>query len=130
MESITFSKTQKARSKINAYLNEHDQLRIKQKNKPPSKSNRRKKRQAALIKEKALKKESKEEENKDAFKIRIGDTSNFLVTLARCCNPVFGDPIVGYVSRGRGLIVHKASCRNFSRIPNINERSIEVLWET
>ena len=123
-------KTQKARSKINAYLNEHDQLRIHAEKQAALEKQQAQERQAALIKEKALKKESKEEENKDAFKIRIGDTSNFLVTLARCCNPVFGDPIVGYVSRGRGLIVHKASCRNFSRIPNINERSIEVLWET
>ena len=123
-------KTQKARSKINAYLNEHDQLRIQAEKQAALEKQQAQERQAASIKEKAAKKDLREaEENRDAFKIRIGDTSNFLVTLARCCKPSYGDPIVGYVSRGRGLIVHQAGCRNFSRIPNVNERSVEVLWD-
>lgn len=68
--------------------------------------------------------------NEDApVKIRIGDTTNFMITVARCCNPKYGDDIVGYVSRGRGITVHRADCRNFCRIPNINERYISVIWE-
>lgn len=123
-------KTQKARSKINAYLNENDQLRIQAEKQAALEKQQAQERQAASLKEKAAKKELREaDENRDALKIRIGDTSNFLVTLARCCNPSYGDAIVGYVSRGRGLIVHKAGCRNFSRIPNVNERSVEVLWD-
>lgn len=65
----------------------------------------------------------------ESIKIRIGDTTNFLVKAAKCCNPVFGDEIIGYVSRGRGLIIHKIGCSNFLRIPNVKERSIAVVWE-
>ncbi|WP_245523715.1 RelA/SpoT family protein [Treponema brennaborense] len=62
-------------------------------------------------------------------KIRIGTTTNFLVTKAGCCKPVFGDPIVGFVSRGRGIIIHRADCSVFARIPNCKERSLEVEWD-
>ena len=70
-----------------------------------------------------------QEENEAPVKIRIGDTTNFMINVAKCCNPRFGDEIVGYVSRGRGIIVHKKDCRNFERIPNIEERYIPVIWE-
>ena len=63
-------------------------------------------------------------------KIRIGNTTNFLISKARCCNPVFGDEIVGYVSRGRGIIIHRMDCHVFSLIPNRAERSLEVEWDT
>ena len=61
-------------------------------------------------------------------RIRIGDTSNFMVSFARCCKPVYGDPVVGYVSRGRGIIVHKESCPNVWRIQNIEQRIAQVEW--
>ena len=70
-----------------------------------------------------------QEENDAPVKIRIGDTTNFMINVAKCCNPRFGDEIVGYVSRGRGIIVHKKDCKNFERIPNIEERYIPVIWE-
>lgn len=61
--------------------------------------------------------------------IRIGDTTNFLVKAAGCCNPVYGDDIIGYVSRGRGLIIHRAACPEFARIPHVAERTVDVVWE-
>ncbi len=62
-------------------------------------------------------------------KIRIGNTTNFFITIAQCCKPEYPDPIMGYVSRSRGITVHKASCMTFQRIPNIEKRSIEVMWD-
>lgn len=62
-------------------------------------------------------------------KIRIGNTTNFLIARARCCEPQFGDDIVGYVSRGRGIIIHRADCHVFSLIPNRQERTLEVEWD-
>jgi GTP pyrophosphokinase len=53
-----------------------------------------------------------------------------MISLAKCCNPRRGDDIIGYVSRGRGIIVHKKNCRNLKHMTEINERSIEVEWET
>ncbi|MBP5753911.1 MAG: bifunctional (p)ppGpp synthetase/guanosine-3',5'-bis(diphosphate) 3'-pyrophosphohydrolase, partial [Treponema sp.] len=61
--------------------------------------------------------------------IKIGDTTNFMVTIAKCCSPVPGEPIVGYVSRNRGITVHAATCTTFQRIPDIKNRSVEVSWD-
>ncbi len=61
--------------------------------------------------------------------IRIEDSTNFLVTIAQCCCPKPGDPIVGYVSRNRGITIHSASCLTFLRIPDIEHRSVKVEWD-
>ena len=73
--------------------------------------------------------EHHEERSAEPIHIRIGDTTNFLVKAAGCCNPVYGDEIVGYVSRGRGLIIHKKGCRSYELIPNVSERTVSVVWE-
>ncbi len=53
-----------------------------------------------------------------------------LVRLARCCNPVPGDPIVGYITRGRGVSVHRKDCRNVVVYGlGEDERMIEVAWD-
>ncbi len=62
-------------------------------------------------------------------KVKILNTTNFLMTFAKCCAPKFKDPIVGYVSRGRGVIIHRADCRIFQKIPDIEHRSIPAEWE-
>lgn len=69
------------------------------------------------------------QEQKETGKVKIGNTTNFIVTFAKCCNPKYPDPISGYVSTGRGLIIHKANCITFHRIPNIQKRTLEVEWE-
>lgn len=69
------------------------------------------------------------EQKRYTGKIRIGDTTNFFITIAKCCNPQPGDLIVGYISRVRGVTVHKATCLTYQRIPNIENRSIEVIWD-
>jgi guanosine-3',5'-bis(diphosphate) 3'-pyrophosphohydrolase len=66
---------------------------------------------------------------KGTGKIRIGNTTNFIVTFAQCCKPTYPDPIVGYVSRNRGITIHRADCYTFQRIPDIEHRMIEVEWD-
>ncbi len=57
-----------------------------------------------------------------------GMDGEILVSYARCCNPVYGEEIAGYVTRGRGVVVHGLHC---SRIQNLEEeRQVEVEWET
>ena len=51
-----------------------------------------------------------------------------LIHLARCCSPVPGDPIVGYVTVGRGVSVHRADCTNVSSLAERRERTVEVSW--
>jgi RelA/SpoT family (p)ppGpp synthetase len=59
--------------------------------------------------------------------IRVKNVGNLLTNLARCCNPLPGDPIVGYVTRGRGVTIHRQDCPNILRTEE-RERLIEVGW--
>jgi len=52
-----------------------------------------------------------------------------LVRLARCCNPVPGDEIIGFVTRGRGVSVHRKSCPNANELLSTPERIIDVEWD-
>ena len=57
--------------------------------------------------------------------ILVEGISNIMVNIAKCCMPVKGDEIVGYVTKGQGISVHKKGCNN---IPDDSERTIEVSW--
>jgi GTP pyrophosphokinase len=60
--------------------------------------------------------------------IRVRGDSDLMAFLAKCCNPIPGDEIVGYVTRGRGVAVHLASCPNVQNLLYEPERRIEVGW--
>ena len=49
------------------------------------------------------------------------------VNLANCCNPVFGDPIVGYITKGNGITVHRLHCHNLEMLEN---RTLDVKWNS
>jgi guanosine-3',5'-bis(diphosphate) 3'-pyrophosphohydrolase len=53
---------------------------------------------------------------------------DILVKLAKCCTPVPGDPIVGFVTRGAGVSVHQETCHNVAELLTEPERMIEVEW--
>jgi GTP pyrophosphokinase len=59
--------------------------------------------------------------------MRIDETGGLLVTLARCCNPTYGDDITGFITRGKGITVHRADCKNVLNT-NEPERLISVTW--
>jgi GTP pyrophosphokinase len=73
--------------------------------------------------------ETEREFDAAVLKIRVGDTTNFMIKFAHCCKPVPPVAITGYVSRGRGIIIHRNDCTNLSRIPDIENRKILVEWE-
>ncbi|WP_217597755.1 bifunctional (p)ppGpp synthetase/guanosine-3',5'-bis(diphosphate) 3'-pyrophosphohydrolase [Cohnella sp. GbtcB17] len=62
--------------------------------------------------------------------VRVKGVDNLLVRFARCCNPVPGDPIIGYITRGRGVSVHRSDCQNLPTAAEGEEaqRVIEVEW--
>ena len=65
--------------------------------------------------------------DKDA--IVIEGVGNLLTTLARCCQPLPGDAIVGYITRGRGVSIHRSDCASFARLRARDAtRAIEVEW--
>ncbi|MGZ3717996.1 MAG: ACT domain-containing protein, partial [Bdellovibrionota bacterium] len=51
---------------------------------------------------------------------------DILIRFAKCCHPIPGDPILGFVTRGRGVTVHHASCKK--ALDSDNDRRIEVAW--
>ncbi len=61
----------------------------------------------------------------------VKDIENCLVRISRCCNPVPGDEIQGYITRGRGVSVHRKDCASVNNIPRGDDsRLIEVKWYT
>ena len=67
---------------------------------------------------------------KPAQGIRVKDIDNLLIRLAHCCNPVPGDLISGYITRGRGVSIHRSDCRNLLAYREHEpERLVDVAWD-
>ncbi len=93
-------------------------------------------------KAKAEKSESKtsliEEEDVDSIPIPVHDSNriqilvggekNVLIRYAQCCNPMPGERIVGFISRGRGISIHKQDCKNLRSISDFENRKVDVSW--
>lgn len=126
-------RTAKARQKIRAWLQENDPGVVFEKKDLPDPD-----RQGEMQKQSAHHKgilnvqqnaEQPPQFDSAVLKIRVGDTTNFMIKFANCCKPVPPASITGYVSRGRGIIIHRADCTNLGKIPEITSRSIPVEWE-
>ncbi len=89
-----------------------------------------------LEQEQLLKQEKDKEKDKKKGKVPengviVKGIANCLVRLSRCCNPVPGDDIIGYITRGRGVSVHRSDCVNVvNSTGGEKERLIEVKWYT
>lgn len=76
-----------------------------------------------------LKKESQKMKIRHEGGVIIEGVDNLLIRLSRCCNPVPGDAIVGYITKGRGISVHRKDCPNVQLPESEQNRLIEVDWE-
>ena len=65
-----------------------------------------------------------------ADKIKVRGSDDVLVFRAKCCNPIRGEKIVGYITRGKGVSVHSASCPNVLNLMFDPERRIDVEWDS
>ena len=65
----------------------------------------------------------------DGNVVRVQGLDNMLVRFSRCCNPVPGDDIVGYVTRGRGVSIHRSDCANMVNYLDDEGRVIQVSWD-
>ena len=61
--------------------------------------------------------------------LAIRGTEGFMVTYARCCRPLPGDPIAGYISSERGVVVHRENCRNLAEMRDRAEQGISLRWD-
>ena len=62
--------------------------------------------------------------------VQVKGGRDLLMQLSRCCNPVPGDKILGYITRGRGLTIHSLDCPNLGALDYDRERLVEVEWDT
>ncbi|MGH7255905.1 MAG: RelA/SpoT family protein, partial [Nitrospirales bacterium] len=65
----------------------------------------------------------------DDKSVKVRGGRDLLMQLSRCCNPVPGDRIVGYITRGRGLTIHSVGCPNLEALDYDKERLVEVDWD-
>jgi len=73
---------------------------------------------------------SKRRRPSESAHVVVEGQDDMLVQLAQCCSPVPGDPIVGYVTVGRGVSVHRSDCTNVASLTERRERTVEVSWPT
>jgi GTP pyrophosphokinase len=131
---LAFVKTGKARSKIRSWLQQHDATlgsKVSDTAHAPARDASEKASDAAPPPAPAEPQSFRyTAAPREAFlRVRVQDEKNMLIQFARCCAPVNGDAIVGYVSRGRGIIIHRTNCPNLGNIHDFEERKIAVEWE-
>src|SRR6185437_8982495 len=63
-------------------------------------------------------------------KIRISGAERGILSFGNCCHPVPGDDIVGYLSPGKGIVVHRVECPNVTELFKLPERRVEIGWDT
>ncbi|MFQ7175125.1 MAG: ACT domain-containing protein, partial [Streptococcus salivarius] len=74
-------------------------------------------------------------EKKEVLKVKsengviIQGASGLLMRIAKCCNPVPGDEIEGYITKGRGIAIHRSDCNNIKSQEGYEQRLIEVEWD-
>lgn len=78
-----------------------------------------------ILLEKVMQSNSRAKPKTAKGEILVDNQEGILVNLAKCCHPVFGDEIVGYITKGEGVTVHKKNCAN---VKNKEERFIKVEW--
>ena len=61
-------------------------------------------------------------------RLAISGTEGMVTSYARCCHPIPGDPVVGHISSGRGIVIHMDTCRNILDIRNDNNRCVPMDW--
>lgn len=81
------------------------------------------------IKDKIKNQKNNNKKQYSSCSVQVEGVKNLMVRFAKCCNPVPGDEIVGYVTKGRGVSVHRKDCNNFNNIiATKNEKVVNVSW--
>ena len=129
-------RTARARSRIRAWLNKNNHLHIGRnvivtdQAEPVQAPAASGKKLPSVTLPDDIKNMVREVIDKDRVTLKVGGEKNMMITMARCCNPAAGAVIVGYVSVGRGIIVHRKDCPNLKNINDITLRMVNVEWAT
>ena len=68
-------------------------------------------------------------EKSEALPVAIRGTEGFMLTYAKCCHPIPGDPIEGYLSSEKGVVVHRERCNNLGDMRENSERLVALRWD-
>lgn len=129
---LRYVKTARARSKIRHWLTHNDpnilveRQVVPRKVEPKPTPEKPEKRPEAPTRDEPVQRVTRS----DQVGIKVGQVDNLLIRFANCCKPLPGDRIVGFVSRGRGIIIHKEGCPNIKNIQDFEQRRIEIEWDT
>jgi len=122
-EWLEVVRTSRARHKIRAYFSKVDAIgeEEKQGGAPADKAVRSHK--------KASRPRTESEISPKDYRLVAQGERNVQLNLGRCCNPRPGDEIIGYITRGKGITVHRIDCKNLRAIKDYQKRMITVEWE-
>ncbi|MDY5912516.1 MAG: bifunctional (p)ppGpp synthetase/guanosine-3',5'-bis(diphosphate) 3'-pyrophosphohydrolase [Inconstantimicrobium porci] len=82
-----------------------------------------------MTEEQAQKNEKKDRASKGSYGITVKGVENIMVRFSKCCSPVPGDEIVGFITKGRGVSIHRKDCTNLKSMSDEEkERLVEVSW--
>lgn len=86
---------------------------------------------ATIVAQHLIPKTSKKSRPEDSSgsPLAITGTEGMVLTFPKCCYPIPGDDILGYVSSGRGIVIHRKSCKNLAEFRNHPEKWVDVDWE-
>ena len=62
--------------------------------------------------------------------VRVQGIDNIMINFGKCCQPIPGDEIVGFITKGKGVIIHRVDCKDSAHLFSSQERTIEVEWDT
>ncbi|HOV13049.1 MAG TPA: bifunctional (p)ppGpp synthetase/guanosine-3',5'-bis(diphosphate) 3'-pyrophosphohydrolase [Spirochaetota bacterium] len=127
---LSIVRTSNAKKKIRHFFVLKQQEEDNQKNiEPQTKDKSLEQKEMKTEEKKQLEKTPPKNYSQDSkITIEVDGEKNLLFSFAKCCNPTPLDKIVGFVSRGRGIIIHRDDCRNLTCMKDYKERLIEVNW--
>jgi len=82
-----------------------------------------------LTTDKIIKSGNGKDTSKISMPLVIRGTEGMVITFPKCCYPIPGDPILGFTSAGRGIVIHHQSCKNIAEFKNHPEKWVSVEWE-
>ena len=82
-----------------------------------------------LLSDAKIKTGNGKDKSKTSLPFVIRGTEGMVVTFPKCCYPIPGDPIIGFTSAGRGIVIHHQSCKNITEFKNHPEKWVSVEWE-